>query len=69
MTKDYIEEFNFLQNTDMDYEIYISKMRSLSKEIENYLEWNFSYDEYQSDEYCGLYDTFLKAHKIGEALI
>jgi hypothetical protein len=69
MTKNYIDEFNFLQNNDMDYEIYISRMRGLSKEIENYLEWNFSYDEYQSDEYCELYDICLKAYKIGKALI
>ena len=65
----YVEEFNFLKNTDMDYDIYILKMRSLSKEIENYLEWNFSYNEYQSDEYCGLYDICLEAHKIGKALV
>ena len=67
--ENYIKEFNFLKNTDMDYHVYILKMRELSKEVENYLEYNFSYDEYQSDEYCGLYDIYIKACKIGSALI
>lgn len=67
--RNFVEEFENLQKSDMDYEIYISKMRYLSNEIKNYLDWNFSYDEYQTREYCELYDIYLEAHQIGKALI
>lgn len=63
-TRNYIEEYEYLQKTDMDYEIYKSKMKDLSKEIELYLEWNFTYEDYQTEEYCRLYDICKKSYTI-----
>ena len=61
---EFIKEFELLQKKQMEWDIYISRMETLAYEIDSFIDHNYSYNEYNTDEVCKLHDVSVKAHNI-----